>query len=262
MQIGIIVKVMNFHSLIRVDAARRKADQYILFEKEVFEIMDMMVNNRNFILDKRLWNMDETGPPLNIYFGSDYGFCGSINFQINNALKEDVGGEKVIIGKKIHTDNPGVLLKLEREEFSSRYPEIRRLIENSIIGHRNSEINLIYHHFNNTSSIEMKKKRIFPIDIAGNGRGKYKEDYYVEGDPNKIFLNLITSYINYEVKAASVNCFASENIIRQNSTRESLKRIDELELENRIHERKLRLAKEFSEVIENYIKKKVRGDMK
>ena len=262
MQIGVIVKVMNFHSLIRVDAARRKASQYTLFENEVFSIMDMMVNNRNFILDKRMWTMDETQPPLNIYFGSDYGFCGSINFQINQALQKDVSGEKIIIGKKIRTDNPGVLLKINREDFSSRYSEIRELFEKSITEHCNSEINLIYHHFNNTSSIEMRKKKIFPLEATESGQGKYKEDYYVEGNPNTIFFNLITSYINYEAKAANVNCFASENIIRQNSTKESLKRIEEMEIENRARERKMKLQEEFSEVIETYIKKKVRGDSK
>lgn len=260
MQIGMIVKVMNFHALVRVDSARRKASQYQLFENEVFNIMDMMVNNRNFILDQRLWTMDQTKPPLNIYFGSDYGFCGSINFQINQALEQDIQSEKILIGKKINTHNPGVLLKINREEFSQRYKEIRGIFEKSIKEHRNSEINLIYHHFNNTSSIEMRTKRIFPIDISGEERGKYKEDYYIEGDPNTILYNLITSYINYEAKAADANCYASENIIRQNSTKESLKRIEEMEIENRMQARKLKLQKEFSDVIENYIKKKARGD--
>ena len=53
MKTKIIVKVMNFHSLIRVDSARKKAEKYLLLEKEASNIIDMIVNNRNFILDKK-----------------------------------------------------------------------------------------------------------------------------------------------------------------------------------------------------------------
>ena len=86
MNIKSIVKVMNFHSLIRVDNAMKKANKYLQLEKEATDIMDMIVNNRNFILDKRLWEVDKSKPTLNIYFGSDYGFCGSINSLLTSSL--------------------------------------------------------------------------------------------------------------------------------------------------------------------------------
>ena len=85
----LIVKVMNFHSLIRVDSAKRQATKYMQMEREVSEIIDMIVNNRNFILDKTMFSVDESKPALNIYFGSDYGFCGSINFAVNKKIAEE-----------------------------------------------------------------------------------------------------------------------------------------------------------------------------
>ncbi len=254
MNTKIIVKVMNFHSLIRVDAARKKAEKYVLLEKEASDIIDMIVNNRNFILDKKFWELDRNKPALNIYYGSDYGFCGGINYQVNQLLDTDEGSEKILIGNKLHNGNRNILLKLPREEFIPRYHEVEELLENSIRGREHSEINLIYNHFNNTSSIELRKKKIFPFLIDMEGKGKYKEDYYVEGDANRILINLVTSYLNYEVKIAEVNSYASENILRQNSTTESLKKIEEREQVAWMEERKEKTKKEFNKVIDNYSK--------
>lgn len=256
MNTKIIVKVMNFHSLIRVDVARRKAEKYLQLEKEASDIIDMIVNNRNFILDKKLWEVDPTKPALNIYFGSDYGFCGSINFQVNQLLAKDETSDKILIGKKLHPRGSNILMKLAREEFIHRYDEIEKILENSIIGREHSEINLIYNHFHNTTSIELRKKKIFPFSIDLETKGKYKEDYYVEGDANTILINLVTSYLNYEVKIADVNSYASENIMRQNVTSESLKKIEERELEAWMEERKEKTQKEFSKVIDSYIKRR------
>jgi len=263
MNVKIIVKVMNFHSLIRVDSARKKAEKYELLEKEASDIIDMIVNNRNFILDKKLWEADKSKPPLNIYFGSDYGFCGSINFLINQNLNKDETGDKILIGKKIRSNNPNVLLKIPREDFINQYQKIEEILAKSIRERQHCEINLIYNHFNNTSDIELKKKRIFPLDIGANGKEKYKEDYYVEGEADTILINLITSYLNYEVKIADVNSFASENILRQNSTSESLKKITEREETDKSEYRKNKNQKEFGKVIESYTKMKgMKGDKK
>lgn len=261
MKIKSIVKVMNFHSLVRVDKAMKKADKYLLLEKEASDIIDMIVNNRNFILDKQLWAVDESKPTLNIYFGSDFGFCGSINFLINQSLIKEPDANKIIIGKKIHDVRDGIILKIPREDFANRYAEIEGILSKSIRFREHSEINLIYNHFHNTSNIELVKKRIFPFSIESNGRGKYKEDYYVEGDANKILVNLVISYLNYEVKIADVNSFASENIMRQNSTSESLKKIEEKEEIELIAARKEKTQNEFKKVIEGFNKKtRIRGD--
>lgn len=259
MNTKIVVKVMNFHSLIRVDVARRKAEKYLHLEKEASSIIDMIVNNRNFILDKKMWEVDHDKPILNLYFGSDYGFCGGINYQVNQILDQDESSDKIVIGKKLHAGQ-GILVKLSKEDFASRYYEIEQVLEDSIRHRKHSQINLIYNHFHNTSSIELKKKQIFPFTIDFENKGKYKEDYYVEGDANNILINLVTSYLNYEVKIADVNSYASENIMRQNSTSESLKKIEEREQEEWREERKLKTEKEFAKVIDSYTKQSGRKE--
>lgn len=256
MNIKIIVKVMNFHSLIRVDVARKMAEKYLQLEKEASDIIDMIMNNRNFIMDKKLWEVDQSKPALNIYFGSDYGFCGNINYQVNQLLEGDSESDKILIGKKIRQNSNNIIMKIAREDFIGQYAQIEQILEKSIRGREHSEINLIYNHFNNTSSIEIRKKKIFPFPMTEGGKGKYKEDYYVEGDANTILVNLVTSYLNYEVKIADVNSFASENIMRQNSTTESLKKIEEREQEAFTELRKLKNQKEFAKVIDTYSKRK------
>ena len=54
MSIRNIVKVMNFHALIRVDNAKRKADKYRMMEEQLYRMMDVIMNNRNLILDKKV----------------------------------------------------------------------------------------------------------------------------------------------------------------------------------------------------------------
>lgn len=258
----LIVKVMNFHSLIRVDSAKRQATKYMQMEKEVSEIIDMIVNNRNFILDKTMFQVDETKPPLNIYFGSDFGFCGSINFAVNKKIAEDTDGVQVLVGRKLRSGRSEQVFKINREDFMDRYQELETLLYEGIRNNSFSAINVIYYQYNNISSIELTEKKVFPYDIKKHGNDSYKEDYYVEGDMNSILINLITSFLNYEIKIAAVSSFASENIFRQNSTSESLKKIEEIEAEELAEARKEKTQKEFKKVIDSYMKKSTKGARK
>ena len=84
----------------------------------------------------------------------------------------------------------------------------------------------------------------------------HKEDFVVEGDINNILLNIIVLYISYEIRIATENSYASENVARQMLTKESLRKIDEIEEETVRTERKAKNAKSFKKVIENFIKLK------
>ena len=86
MNIKLVVKAMNFHALLHVESARKKAKKYFYLEQEVSGLIEMIVNNRNFILDKHLLKVKPSKPALNIYIGSDLGFCGSINAQVDKSF--------------------------------------------------------------------------------------------------------------------------------------------------------------------------------
>lgn len=65
---------------------------------------------------------------------------------------------------------------------------------------------------------------------------------------------MVSAYINFEIMITVINSYASENVMRQNSTSESLKKIDEIEEEKLLEQRKAKSEKEFQKVIENYSK--------
>lgn len=256
MKIKSVVKVMNFHSLLKVDKARRKAEKYFAYEKGLTDFVDNILNNRNLILDKKMLKLDKKQKPLNIYIGNDLGFCGNFNSNVNNAAREDKESDKIIIGKKILQGKTNVLLALTKEEYLENTKQIEDIIYDKIVNSKISEMNLIYNHYYNVSKIELVKRRILPIDEETYKTKSHKEDFAIEGDINDILVNVIAMYLSYEIRVATENSYASENVARQMLTKESLKKIDEIEEEELRVSRKERNAKSFKKVIENFIKLK------
>lgn len=259
MNIKIIVKVMNFHALLHVEAARKKAKKYFWLEQEISGMIDLILNNRNFILDKQTLRVDPTKPALNIYIGSDYGFCGSINSQVNDLLMADNDSEKIVIGKKLYSTCPNTLLCIKREMFDTNYSAVEELLERSIQEMRHSSINIIYNHYHNVCNISLYKKQIFPASFKKTSGREYTEDFVVEDKVDKLLTSLVLFYLNCEVKIAAVNSFASENIMRQNATSESLKKIDEWQVEEQRLIRKEEKQKTLKKVLDSFIKKKSFG---
>lgn len=258
MKIKNVVKVMNFYSLLRVDASKRRADKLIRNELEVREFCDNILNNKNLILDKRTINMNPKGKELNIYIANDMGFCGNFNSNIKSLLIQDSNNDKIVIGKKImKSDNyENVILSTTKEDYFLQSEKIFNFLYNSISSKKYKEVNLIYNHYYNISKIERIKKKILPL----KNEVKSSDDFVVEGDINKILLNIITLYLVYEIRVAVENSYASENIMRQMTTKESLKKIDEIEDEKRREQRVEENAKVLKEQLENINKMKLIDD--
>lgn len=256
MKIKSVVKVMNFHSLLKVDKAKKKAEKYFAYEKGLTDFVDNILNNRNLILDKKILKLDKKQKPLNIYIGNDLGFCGNFNSNVNNEALKDTQSNKIIIGKKILTGKENVLLALTKDDYLQNTKQIEDLIYEKIINSQISEINLIYNHYYNVSKIELVKRKILPIEEEVYKTKSHKEDFAIEGDINDILLNVIVMYLAYEIRVATENSYASENVARQMLTKESLKKIDEIEEEDLMEYRKEKNAKSFKKVIENFIKLK------
>ena len=255
-----IVKVMNFQALLHVDQAHRTADKYLLLEKDVNAMINTIENNRNLILDKKFGKIDENAPRLRIYIGSDLGFCGIINASVNRELiKENGNNVIVIIGRKIHTDKK-VTLEVPRDDFESRFSEITQLFEDGIKNKVYSGIDIFYNHYHNMAQIEPMMKTVYPVESdKKEDEDIYKDDFLIEGgDVEKILQELTITYLNYELKSAIVSSYASENILRQQATNESLKHIEEIEEQQRWLQHKEREKIAVSRVIESYTKLRVR----
>lgn len=257
MNVKNVVKVMNFHALLRVDKARKKAEKYFMMEQQLQLMIDNITNNRNFVLDKRVLLVDAKKPVLNIYIGSDYGFCGNFNSQSNEYLKRDNESMKILVGKKIRHGMDNVLLHVTREEFEKNYTPIEEIISEGVRTLAYSQVNVIYNKYVNSTDIRWLAKRLFPFEFDQEKKDEYAEDFVSETDLNELLVKLVSAYINYELKITVMNSFASENIMRQNATSESLKKIEEKEEEKQQMERKEERQQQFRKIIDNYSRVKL-----
>lgn len=257
-----VVKVMNFHSLVRVDNARRKAESFFMSEVALTEMMNKIVYNKNLMLDKKTMTPNPNKPILNIYIGNDYGFCGNFNSAVLDQIKQDENDKKIIIGEKITYKDKNTLLHLSKERFLENFNEIEEIIYDSVVNMKYSEINVIYNRYYGISDLRFVKNKIFPVEFENSkeNKKKYTEDYIIEGDTNKILINLISLYICCQIRIAECNSWAAENVMRQQVTQESMKKIDE---RNELLERDARKRKKyinFQKIIANFRNLKQKGE--
>lgn len=253
MRVKNVVKVMNFHALLRVDKAKKTAAKYQLMEEQLMDMIDGIVNNRNLVLDKKVLRVNEKGPVLNIYLGSDFGFCSNFNSRINEEIRRDETGIQILIGRKLTPcQGDHVLFRQDSEQFRADMNQVKQAVVRGISRQEYSKINIIYNHYINTASVQLRIRQLYPVETEHSGRRT--DDFVVEGDLSRLLKNLIISYVNYEIMLADVFSKAGENLMRQNATSESLKRIDEIEEEQQKLEIRTGREKEFTKVIDNFVR--------
>ena len=252
MRIKNVVKVMNFHSLLRVDASKREAEAYRNVGEEITKIIKNIVYNKNLVLDKKVITPDPKMDKLNIYIANDYGFCGNFNSQVARQIKQDKNDYKIIIGKKIIYHDDKTILKIEKDKFYKKFNKIEKAVNDAINNGTYSEINLYYNHYNSSTSFEFKKLTLFPINF--DGEYDTKNDFVIETDITSMLYSLLTFYIMYELKMCECISRAAENVIRNQITREALDKIDEIEIEQANELRKNKKEKLVKKTVENFKK--------
>ena len=254
MNVKAVVKVMNFHSLLRVEASRRQAEKLSAMEEELSAMMRIVLTNRNLRLDKLVRMPDPSLPVLRIYMGSDLGFCGSVNATVSAELGHDADGEKVVIGKKLR--HPGeASLFLTQEQFENDFAPVRAYLERAVKERCWSAVELVYNHYYNMSSIKQVVRRIYPLEAPEEYENQW-DDFVIEGDAENLLMDMTVSFLIYELRIAAASAYASENIMRQNATSESLKKLDEIEDEELRRTRKAKNAASFRKTIDSYVKQR------
>ena len=255
MNVKAVVKVMNFHALLRVDASRKRAEKLAAMEEELAAMMRIVLNNRNLRADKRIRLPDPSLPPLRIYLGSDLGFCGGVNATVTSALNQDRSGEKVVVGKKLRA--PGqVSLFLTREEYEAGPDRVYEYLDRAVKERCWSAVELVYNHYYNMSSIKQVTRRIYPLEAQPEEMENQWDDFVIEGDVEGLLNDMTVSCLVYEVQIAAAGAYASENVMRQNATMESLKKLDELDEEALRQTRKEKNQQAFQKTIDSYVKQK------
>ena len=251
---------MNFHSLLRVDAARRKADKYSELSTELESMIGLIMSNKNLRLDKLIKMPDPKAPALRIYIGSDYGFCGAVNSSVSSVLRSDSASDKVVIGKKLRKGRESSVY-MQYDEVEARFPEIEAYFAEAVDDRKWSSIELVYNQYNNMTSIEQVVRRIYPIESTGVPDAD-SGDFIIEGEPQTMLGGMMRYYLSLQLKIALASSYASENIMRQNTTSESLKKIEEVESDELKAKRKRKNEIAFKKTIDNYSKQKVFENVK
>lgn len=254
-----VVKVMNFHSLLRVDKARKRAENYLQVGNEITTILSEILYNKNLVLDKQALIPDKDMPILDIYIANDYGYCGDFNSSVRRAILKNPNNDKIIIGKKIVYKDSKTVLKIEKDDFNNRFLEIQHYIEKSLIDMSYSEINLYYNHYYSSTTFGFKKVKVFPIEFTG----EYYDgnDFVAETDLQKMLKSLVSFYICYQLKMCECISEAAENLNRNQITRMALDRIEEQEVEERNAMLRKRNEKACFENVENFKKVVQIGDV-
>ena len=82
------------------------------------------------------------------------------------------------------------------------------------------------------------------------------DDFEISGDAQKLLEDMTISCLVYEVRIAAASSYAAENIMRQNATSESLKKLDEIEAEELRVQRKEKNQNSFRKTIDSFVKQK------
>lgn len=244
-----IVQVMNLFSLVRINAAKSKVEEFGITSSVLTKIISSIMYNDNIVLDKNSITPDPQKPVLNIYIASDYGFCSTSNQVVSSKIKETKEDYKIIIGRKIVYNDDKTIMKLSKDNFYNDLPKIREFLINAINNKEYREINIYYNHYYNYSRSEFQKLQVFPVEY----KEEYKEnvDFLVETDIRSFINNLIAFYVCYQLEICEVFSWASENVIRNQMTSSSLKKIEELEAEERIKMLRETRANSLKKNIEN-----------
>lgn len=249
-----IVKVMNFHSLLRVDKAKRKAERYFAVEKELSHMIAKILYNRNLSIDQKIVRENKNGQALKFYIGNDMGFCGNFNSNVIKKLSSLDNSKKIVIGEKIFSKDKEVILNITKEKFYQDFGEIESIIESFIKEDKLGEIYVIYNHYYSVNDIRLEEIKIFPTEIQDEDKSDFETDYVIETDVNKLLTNLIVLYLCYQLKIIETNSWASENVMRERTTRESLKKIKDRNEEKEKQIRKEKKYQSFKKQISNYRK--------
>lgn len=246
-----VVKVMNFHSLLRVDKAKKKADKFRQLETEIEEFMSIILNNQNLNLDHKILNAKPDGKIINIYIGNDLGFCGNFNSSIKHEALNDTTSLKIMVGKKIFIHDSNTVLNISKEDLYKSFTALEDIIKPLLEKKEIKEINCIFIRYVNINNMHLDKTRLFPIEPP---KLKDTSDFVIEADGKIMFTDLILLYIDCKLQIIESNSWASENIQRENLTNESLRKIDEIEEEKLKIKRKEKRAADFKKQLANYRK--------
>ena len=158
-----IVQVMNLFSLVRINSAKSKVEEFGMTSSVLTRIISSIMYNDNIVLDKNSVTPDPTKPVLNVYIASDYGFCSSYNQVVSQKIKDTKDDYKIIIGRKIAYNDDKVLVKVAKDDFYREIGMLKDLLTKAVNERSYSKIIIYYNHYYNFSKSEFTSLQVFPV---------------------------------------------------------------------------------------------------
>ena len=164
---------------------------------------------------------------------------------------------KVRMGKMLQQTRDLRVFPMTQEEYRENFGVLRTHLERAVRQRPWSAVELVYNHYYNVTSVKQEIKRIYPLAEPEEVVDAHAwDDFEIEGDAQELLEDMMISCLIYEVRIAAASAYAAENIMRQNATSESLKKLDEMESEATRVERKKKNQAAFRKTIDSFIKQK------
>ena len=219
-----VLKVINFHSLLKMNKFKGKINSYQNISNDVFKIIKELYFNKTIYFDRNALIPDSTKPKLNIYIANDSGLCGNYNTEVIDKIKTHPNDYKIIIGRKITYDDEFTLLKLSNRDGEKSIIEIEKIINDGLRGMKYSEINIFYVNYNNYSDYSLKQIELFPIKY--DGKSFIGLEFESKSNVLEVIKGLISYYICYQIYTALDLSRVSENRERKRTTDIALKKVN------------------------------------
>lgn len=256
-----ITQAMELVAASRLRKAQGKMEAARPYAVELQEIFNRLLSTLSDLKHPLTTARDVKKTGLVIIAG-DRGLCGAYNQSVFNAAdkflkKYDAHDVELIpVGRKpldyFQMKKWKIALQLQEWGGKITYPQIKEFTQSLINAYLNEQLDeiwLVYTHFINMTTKEIRLKKLLPIDTSSPA--PVKGDYIMEPDPATLFDEILPYYCTMHVQAALNDSYTAELAARVSSmraaTKNAKKKIEELTL-TRNKVRQSGITKELIEI--------------
>lgn len=253
-----ITQTMEFVAASHLRKAQMKAESASLYASKLQEMLDCLIPATKDIPHPLLFPrlIKKIGIVL---IASDRGLCGGYNQNIFNAAEKFLQKYQtdqvtlIPVGRKPNDyfANKKWRLSFKIKEWGGKitYPQIEELTKNLIdfyLKEQLDEIYLIYTHFINLSTREIRIEKFLPIEV----KNMPYQNYLFEPDPFTILEEMLSRYFTMKLASALNEAYISELAARIASMRSATKNAEELLEKLSLTRNKVRQSGITKEIIE------------
>jgi F-type H+-transporting ATPase subunit gamma len=256
-----ITQAMELVAASRLRKAQAKAEASRPYALKLKEILDRLISAADDLKHPLI-----TARPIKktglVIIAGDRGLCGGYNQTVFNAAEKFLKNYKpdqvelFPVGRKTvnHFQTKKWAIGSKIDEWGGKITfqqieEFTHLLMNLYLNQQLDEIWIIYTHFINVGSRQVRVEKF--LNIEPSSATKYKNGYIFEPEPSEIFAEILPNYSITKLQTALYDAYASELAARITSMRAAAKNAEEMIQELTLVRNKLRqfgITKELIEI--------------